>query len=183
MKRHIIILLTILAAALSAVAGDPPGREFSATAVVNADQGTRRMPLTLIANRFTSKEEVKQLKGILENGGQGALLAALRGRADGRLQLGALSLPIALVVTEETRRGHRFVFLTPRRIQYDERQLGKESLDYPFGIAKFEVDGFNGQGSGTLHVAAALSINPDGTVEIEDYDGWDGRFEDLRTIR
>jgi hypothetical protein len=32
-------------------------------------------------------------------------------------------------------------------------------------------------------VAAALSIDADGHIEIDDYDGQDGRFEDLRRIR
>ena len=176
------ILLTILMTS-SVIAADPPGREFTCTAVVNTTEGTRRMPMTLVASRFTSVEEAQQLAGLLEKGGQGTLLSALRGRADGRLQLGALSIPIALVVAEETRNGYRFVFLTARRIQVDERQLDKDSLNYPFGIADFEVDGFSGRGEGTLHVAAALSIDADGHIEIDDYDGQDGRFEDLRRIR
>ena len=176
------ILLTMLLTS-SLVSADPPGREFTCTAVVNTTEGTRRMPMTLVASRFTSVEEAQQLAGLLEKGGQGTLLSALRGRADGRLQLGALSIPIALVVAEETRNGYRFVFLTARRIQVDERQLDKDSLNYPFGIADFEVDGFSGRGEGTLHVAAALSIDADGHIEIDDYDGQDGRFEDLRRIR
>jgi hypothetical protein len=32
-------------------------------------------------------------------------------------------------------------------------------------------------------VAAALSIDADGHVEIEDYDGVDGSFEDLQKVR
>lgn len=173
----------LLSTTLPVFAGDPPPREFTATAVVNTEQGTRRMPLTMVANRFTSIDEAKQLKGLLEDGGQRTLLSALRGRNDGQLQLGGLAMPIALVVVEETRRGFRYIFLTPRRIQVDERQMGKESLDYPFGVATFEIDGFNGRGDGSLHVTAALSIDSSGRVEIEDYDGRDGRFEDLRTLR
>ena len=186
MKATRIFATTIILAMLatsSVIAADPPGREFTCTAVVNTTEGTRRMPMTLVANRFTSVEEAQQLAGLLEKGGQGTLLASLRGRMDGRLQLGALSIPIALVVAEETRNGHRFVFLTARRIDVDEKQLGKDSLNYPFGIADFEVDGFSGWGEGSLHTAAALSIDADGHIEIDDYDGQDGRFEDLRRIR
>lgn len=167
----------------SIVAADPPGREFTCTAVVNTTEGTRRMPMTLVANRFTSVEEAQQLAGLLEKGGQGTLLAALRGRMDGQLELGALSIPIALVVAEETSDGYRYIFLTARRIQVSETQLDEASLDYPFGIAVFEVDGFSGRGDGSLHVAAALSIDSSGHIEVDDYDGEDGRFEDLRKIR
>jgi hypothetical protein len=176
------IALAMLMASVS-VAADPPGREFNCTAVVNTSEGTRRMPMTLVASRFTSIEEAQQLAGLLEQGGQGTLLSALRGRADGRLQLGALSIPIALVVAEETRNGHRFLFVTARRIEIDEKQLDKESLSYPFGIADFEIDGFSGRGEGRLHVAAALSIDSSGHIEIDDFDGQDGRFEDLKRVR
>jgi hypothetical protein len=178
-----LAVLLAFTAAEPVVAADPPGREFTGTAVVNSRQGSRRMPMTLVANRFTSVEEAQQLAELLEQGGQGTLLSALRGRGDGELRLGAMSLPIALVVVEETSRGHRYVFLTPRRIQIEERQLGSDSLDYPFGVAVFEIEGFNGRGEGTLHVAAALSIDSSGHVDIEDYDGEDGRFEGLRRVR
>ena len=174
-------LLLIIVIALP-LAADEPGREFSATAVVNGSQGTRRMPVTFIANRFTSVEQVKHLAEVLEQGGQGALLSALSGRRDGTLRLGALEMPIALVVAEPQGKGYRYLFLTARRIQVEETTFGEESLDYPFGIAEFVTDTF-GRGEGSLHTAAALSIDADGHVEIEDYDGVDGSFEDLQKVR
>jgi hypothetical protein len=172
----------LIVTAQSPVFADEPGREFSATAVVRGSQGTRRMPVTFIANRFTSVEQAKHLAEVLEQGGQGALLSALAGRNDGRLRLGALEMPIALVVAEPQGKGYRYLFLTPRRIRVEENTFGEESLDYPFGIAEFVTDTF-GRGEGSLHVAAALSIDPDGHVEIEDYDGVDGSFEDLQKVR
>jgi hypothetical protein len=182
---HLAVVIVWLAAVCAAptATADGPGREFTATAVVNTTEGTRSMPITLAVNRFASLDEVSQLGEILANGGQSALLGAIRYRNDGQLRLGAEVRPIALVAAEETRDGYRVVFLTPRRIQVDEKQLGKESLDYPFGVAVIEVDGFSGLGEGALHVAAALSIDPDGHVEIDDYDGQDGHFKDLRRVR
>jgi hypothetical protein len=174
-------MLGLVCAASTGAAGEP-GREFDATAVMRTSTDTRRMPLKLVANRFTSVEQARQLAGVLEQGGQGALLAALTGRADGQLRLGALEMQVALVVAEEKGRGYRYLFLTPRRIRVEETTFGEESLEYPFGIAVFEVDGF-GRGSGSVHVAAALSIDADGHVEIEDFDGADGTLEDLRTVR
>jgi hypothetical protein len=177
----IAIALMLLAA--PAAAGDPPGREFTGTAVVNTNEGTRSMPLTLVVNRFASETEVEQLAEILASGGQSALLGAIRHRSDGRLNLGAEVRPISLVFAEETRDGHRIVFLTARRIDISEQQLGKESLEYPFGVAEIEIDGFSGRGEGSLHVAAALEIDTTGHVEIIDYDGQDGSFRDLRRVR
>jgi hypothetical protein len=177
----IAIALMLLAA--PAVASDAPGREFTGTAVVNTNEGTRSMPLTLVVNRFASEAEVEQLAEILASGGQSSLLGAIRHRNDGRLNLGAEVRPISVVFAEETRDGHRIVFLTARRIDISEKQLGKESLEYPFGVAEIEIDGFSGRGEGSLHVAAALEIDTTGHVEIIDYDGQDGHFRDLRRVR
>jgi hypothetical protein len=132
-------ILTVAAAtllfALPAAAGDPPGNEFTGTVVVNTTEGTRSMPLTLVANRFATEAEVQQLAEVLASGGQSALLGAIRYRNDGQLNLGAEVRPISLVFAEETRDGHRIVFLTARRIDVSEQQLGEESLEYPFGLA------------------------------------------------
>ncbi len=137
------------------------------------------MLVTFVVQRFTSVEELQNLAGVLENGGQFGLLSVLKGRSDGQLRMGAINMPIALVVVEEQGRDYRYLFLTPRRIQVEEEMLGEESLNYPFGIAEFEVDRF-GRGEGRIHVAAALSIDADGYVEIEDYDGVDGTIDRIK---
>jgi hypothetical protein len=175
-------VLVVIFVTLPPAFADEPGREFTATAVMRGSQGTRRMPVTFIANRFTSVEQAKRLAEVLEQGGQQALLSALTGRRDGELRLGALEMPVALVVAEPKGKGYRYLFLTARRIQVEETTFGEESLDYPFGIVEFETDTF-GRGEGALHVAAALSIDADGHVEIEDYDGEDGSIERLQRQR
>jgi hypothetical protein len=167
---------------VSPVTATDPGREFSAEAVVNTREGRNRMLVTFVVQRFTPVEELQNLAGVLENSGQFGLLSVLKGRSDGQLRLGASNMPIALVVAEEQGRGYRYLFLTPRRIQVDEEMLGEESLNYPFGIAEFEVDRF-GRGEGRIHVAAALSIDAGGSVEIEDYDGIDGTIERIKQVR
>ena len=165
------------------LAASEPGREFNAEAVVNSREGRNRMLVTLVADRFTSVEEARDLARLLERGSQGPLVAALRGRDDGRIRMGALEMPLALVVAEPVGRdGYRYIFLTPRRIEFHEREFDEESLDYPFGIVVFEVDRF-GRGVGDLHLAAALSIAEDGRVEIEDYNGADGRIERIKQVR
>ena len=182
MRAHrllVIVTLAVLGATASLVRAEEPPRVFTGTAVVNAPHGTRRMGLTLVANRLTTLEQAQYLKKVLADGGQGALLAALRGRNDGQLRLGGLVYNVALVVVEPTGNGYTYFFLTPRTIRVDESTFGSESMDYPFGIAKIEVDGF-GNAQGDLHVAAALHMDADGNVFIEDYDGTDGHFEDLR---
>jgi hypothetical protein len=180
--RSLFLIFAALTTFVLPISADEPGRQFTATAVVDGSQGTRQMPVTLVANRFTSVEEAKQLAQVLEQGGQGALLSALSGRSDGQLQLGALQMPVALVVAEPRGNGYRYLFLTARRIRVEETTLGEKSLDYPFGVAVFEVDGF-GDGEGKLHVEAALHIDADGHVEVEDYDGADGTLENVEQVQ
>jgi hypothetical protein len=182
MRVAAVLLLATIVTSVAPAEADEPGREFTATAVVNGSQGTRQMPVTLVANRFTSVEEAKHLAQVLEQGGQGGLLSALAGRSDGQLQLGALQMPVALVVAEAQGNGYRYLFLTARRIRVEETTFGEKSLDYPFGIAVFEVDSF-GDGEGKLHVEAALSINADGHVEVEDYDGADGTLQNVQQVQ
>ena len=182
LSTHFLRLQFFFLIALPYFAADGPGREFSAEAVVNSREGRNRMLVTFVVQRFTSVEELQNLAGVLENGGQFGLLSVLKGRRDGQLRLGAMNMPIALVVAEEQGRGYRYLFLTPRRIKVEEEMLGEESLNYPFGIAEFEVDRF-GRGEGRLHVAAALSIDADGYVEIEDYDGVDGTIDRIKQVR
>ncbi|NOZ95691.1 MAG: hypothetical protein GXP47_13280 [Acidobacteria bacterium] len=179
-SRSIIIstVCTVLVVASIALAGGPP-RVLSGTAVVNAPHGTRRMGVTLVANRLTSVEQAKYLGDILAKGGQGALLAALQGRNDGQLRLGGLTFSVALVVIEPTDDGYRYLFVTPRTIHVNESTFGEGSMDFPFGVAMIEVNGF-GRGEGDLHVAAALHMDTSHHLVIEDYDGIDGHFEDLR---
>ena len=182
MKSARLFAAAVLFSVALPISADGPGREFSAEAVVNSREGRNRMLVTFVVQRFTSVEELQNLAGVLENGGQFGLLSVLKGRRDGQLRLGAMNMPIALVFAEEQGRGYRYLFLTARRIQVDEEMLGKDSLDYPFGIAVFEVDRF-GRGDGRLHVAAALRIDADGHVEIEDYDGVDGTIDRIKQLR
>ena len=182
MKSARLIAVAVLFSIALPIFADGPGREFSAEAVVNRREGRDRMLVTFVVQRFTSVEELQNLAGVLENGGQFGLLSVLKGRRDGQLRLGAMNMPIALVVVEEQGRDYRYLFLTPRRIQAEEEILGEESLDYPFGIAVFEVDRF-GRGEGRLHVSAALRIDSDGHIEIEDYDGVDGTIERIKQLR
>ena len=183
MHRMTAVIVLLAATALPVVAADPePGREFTATAVVDTPQGTRRLPVTLVIDRYTPRDEARALKPVLQNGGQGALLASLQGRRDGRLALGALQLPIALAVNVPTDDGFWYLLITPRAIKVAETERGMDSLDYPFGVAVFEVGDF-GTGEGDLHVAGALAIDDEGYLTVADYEDVPGRLQDVKKVR
>jgi hypothetical protein len=182
-RRSLFLSLITITLTTGIAGADDPPREFTAQATMNTPQGTRHMPVTLIAARFTSVEGAKRYEELLAEGGQGALLNAIRGRSDGRLRLGALELPVGLVVAEPMRRGYRYVFVTARRIEVEESNESRDSLDYPFGVAVFEVDGF-GRGDGLVYPRAAISVDPtDQSIEIEEYDGEPGTLREIRKAR
>jgi len=186
MTRPTTMLLAVLLIVLSpgdGIAEDPPGREFTGMAIMDTTQGTRRMPFTLVVSRFTPLEEAEEHKALLESGGQSALLGALKGRSGGRLRLGALEWSLGLVVAESLGRdGYRYFVVTARRVQYEEIEQSSESLDYPFGVAVFEMGRF-GSGEGKLYPAAALAVAEDGTVTVEQYEIDPGRVTEIKKVR
>lgn len=180
----------ILAAALviaalplaSALAGDGPAHRFSLTAVVETDSATRRMPATIEVRRYTSRDEGQQLRGILQNAGEGALVATLQTRQDGHIELGGLRSPLALAGAALQDDTWHYLFLTPRHLKLEQEQTGGSARNYPFGMAILRI-GPGGRAEGELHVAAALRIAEDGWVEVYDHDGAEGRLEDIRVER
>jgi hypothetical protein len=180
--RLAVVLLVVLWVPTVSQAREP-GREFEMTAIVDSSQGTRRMHGTLVINRFSDPETGRQLRSVLEAGGQGALLAALREHRDGRIRLGALEVPVNLVLAEDLGRGtFRYVVVTARRLRVHEVDLGQDSLAYPFGVMVFEVGGF-GKGDGTIYPAAALSVADDGTVAVDQYEIDPGRLAEIKKTR
>jgi len=183
--NRIFATAAVLAAITLPAAGweNPPDHEFTATAVMTTNQGTRSMPVTLIARSYTSIEDAAHLETVLANGGQGALLAALKGMNNGRIRLGALEMPVSLVAAEEISDGYRYIFVTARRIQVEEVNSSSPSLDYRFGVAVFELGDF-GTGDGEIYPAAAIRIDDDdGSVVIDQYDGEPGQLKDVKKQR
>ena len=182
--KSLAAAVLITAVATSAAAWEnPPDHEFTATAIMDTGEGTRQMPVTLIARSYTSIEDVARLETVLANGGQGALLATLNGMNNGRLRLGALELPVNLVAAEKLDDGYRYIFVTARRIQVEEVNSSSPSLHYPFGVAIFELGDF-GPGEGQVYPAASLHIDDsDNSVIIKEYEGDPGRLEDVEKTR
>ena len=171
MRRHfrLAAVLTVVLAA-PAIGQDASTGTFTATAEMTTSQGTRTMPI----------EEAQPLRKALAEGGQQALLSAIRGGNRGRLNLGNLEYPLELVVTEPlSGGGTRYVVVTTRSLKIEEVNDSAPSLDYPFAVAVFEVPDF-GSGEGKLYPRVALSINESGGVHVEHYDEQPGRLKEIR---
>ena len=185
MKPTRIFATTALVIAITMPAAgweDPPDTQFTATAIMTTSQGTRSMPVTFVVRSYTSIDSARSLEEVLANGGQGALLAALRGMNNGRIRLGALEMPVSLVAAEEISDGYRYFFITARRLHVEEVNSSSPSLDYPFGVAVFELGDF-GTGDGEIYPQAAIRIDDEGSVVVDQHDGEPGQLKDVKKQR
>src|SRR5262245_20325792 len=156
--------------------------EFAATASIGTPSGTRSMAFDVVVSSPRSLAEVLPLKKILEQGGQQALVNAIRGSGQGEIKLGALVYPCDLVMAEKIDDGWRYLVITTRPIKYTESEEdGAASLNYPFAVFAFDWTSF-GSSDGTIYTKAALSIDSDGHVQVTQYDGDPGTLSDIRRI-
>ncbi len=176
------LTLAVLATPLAAAQEVPPGGDFTATATMTTKQGTRSLAFTVSVSRPRSVADAIPLKQILETGGQQALLNAIRGGPGGQFRLGAIQYPIDLVVAEAISDGSRYVVVTARSLRVEEVNEGRESLDHPFTVIAFDVPEF-GTGQGRICPQAALWVDSDGHVQVEQYDGEPGTLKDVRRVK
>ena len=180
MKKRLFAGLAAVgfAAALSGADSGPTG-EFTATARVDTPAGTREMGLSVFVLRPMTVDEAQPLRKVLADGGQQALLNAIRGGNRGHFRLGAIDYPIDLAIAEPDRDGYKYILVTARALKYEEVQEGSASLEHPFTIAVFQVPGF-GSGEGTLYTKAAVSVEPDGHIRVDQYDNRGGTLRNIK---
>ena len=156
--------------------------EYSATASIDTPSGTRSMAFDVVVSSPRGLAEIIPLKKVLEDGGQNALANAIRGSGQGQIKLGALVYPIDLVMAEKIEDGWRYLVVTTRPIKYNESdEDGGASLNYPFAVFTWEWTSF-GSSDGTIYTKAALSIDPDGHIQVTQFDGDPGSLSDVRRI-
>src|SRR5262245_10464957 len=176
-----LLIVTTLQAAAAPDNKRPTG-EFSATASVDTRSGTRSMAFDVVAMNPRSLQEMLPLKKVLEEGGQQALVNSIRGSGQGQVKLGALVYPVDLVMVEKIEDGWRYFVITARPIKYNEAdEDGGASLDYPFAVFGFDSTDFL-SGDGFIYPRAALSIDPDGHLQVSQYDGDPGTLSDIKKI-
>ena len=183
-KKTLTLIAVILATTSLIASGSGPGKKFEASAEVTNSQGTRRMTVGLTVRHFTSDEEATQLAKLVTHSGQHGLIAALRGRSDGKLHLGGMIIPLGIVVADELDNGDfRYTFVTVRSIRAEEENLDQESLNFPFSVIVFEVGDW-GTGEGKLYTAAQIHVDPDDlTVTIEQYEFEPGKIYNVKKLK
>jgi hypothetical protein len=185
MKRVTTLSVAALFAVAAVGGGAGPARvtgEFSATASIDTKQGTRSMGFDLVVTNPITMEQAEPLKDVLAHGGQQALLTSIRGGGRGRIRLGGLEYPVDLVVVEPAGDTTRFYVVTARPLKYEEVNEGRPSLDHPFTVFVVNVPGM-GTGDGRIYTHAALSIDEEGHVRADQYDGRPGTLRDVKRLK
>jgi hypothetical protein len=161
--------------------GDDSGgpEDFKATVQAEGGRvpGTHEIQVTIHIQTTTPLEVGKQLAALVSSGGQPALQAALDRYANGSVGFGVLQYTLNLVVKKPGDRGQRYVIVANRPFSAYEVNTNQDSVNYPFGVVVFDVDDF-GRGEGTVYQRAQITVNDDGTVNVNGY-GQPGRLLDV----
>ena len=148
-------------------------REETFTMVAVPTKGSVRatIDITMRINEFTTDQEVLELVEVLKEGGTDQLRRTMekirRGKISPRGRIGA---DIAVARVRKIDGGEHFIVVTARTIPGFELYVSGRSRDYPFGWFEFEIDEEGkGIGLGAMIVAAKLSFNDEGQLEITSY--------------
>jgi hypothetical protein len=166
-----IAAVGLLAAAPFAQAGTRPLETFSAFAVdLGGPYGASTALVHIDIERWSTPEELENLKSVFAESGEEALLDAVRdtkrvGSIRTTHTLGHdLRFAFQTALPDGAR---RIVIGTDRRTGFFETANRTRSLDYPYSVVEMRVDA-NGKGQGRL-IAAGRMMEFGEKVEIENY--------------
>jgi hypothetical protein len=142
----------------------------------------RSSQFSLIVNRYTAANEVRQLNEALSRGGQNELLKTLSKMDAGRIQLGpGVGVTANAIIADPwSDGGTKLTVLYERYIRFFELRYGTRSQDYPIGYAEIFLDR-NGRGEGTAIPAAKVRLRGENTWEVEDFGILPARLMGLRS--
>lgn len=140
--------------------------------IVGVRAGTRvqSIRVTIRIQDTTSDEQIQEYLKMVQEGNrdQRELRSALEGvRGLGRITVtGFTGNEIAVVRERDTEEGKLISLFTARNLSFVELQQSGRARDYRFSFLQLLVDD-EGEGQGTILVAARPSINEEGIFEIE----------------
>ena len=183
---YITFGVLIYAMATSAVMAQGNVKETFTGTIVSYGTGrnirTTTNTFTLNLTGVTSDEQSQRSLGILQEGGQDALLKELSKNDFGRFSVGGrLGRTITGVRVSDVGGKKRIFAVFERWIQFAELRGGYRSVDYPFGVIELYIDPRTGKGDGTLIEAAQIRWKRDKksneyVVEIENFGTWPAKL-------
>ncbi|MEW6128040.1 MAG: hypothetical protein AB1757_13450 [Acidobacteriota bacterium] len=144
-------------------------------------RGTTTAIFTLTVDSYTPDSEVVGITGALKDGGQDALLKALRKQKRGTLQINSgIGLDInAIWMTTDAEGERQITALAERWIGVFEARRGSRSLDYPFTYIELFID-TKGKGDGGLIPAAKVRYLGEKTIEVENFGIYPARLTNVK---
>ena len=147
---------------------------------VGGRYGGRTAPFSLVVNRFSSDEEVRQLNSALQTGGQEELLRVLSRMDAGRITVGnGVGVDANVIISVPQENGTKIIVLYERNIDFYELRSGSRSEDYRFGYAELFLRRRNSEG--TLIPAAKIRLRDGNTWEVEDFGVYPARLMGLQS--
>lgn len=158
------------------------GQRITGTAVgIGGRLGGRTRQFTLIVNGYTAPNQVRELNGALERGGQDELLRELSRMDAGRIQIGTgVGVRANAIISESWGDGGtKLTVFYERNVDFYELRYGARSQDYRIGYAEIFLDR-EGKGQGTLIAAARVKLRDGDTWEVEDFGAFPAKLMGLR---
>lgn len=163
------LLLAAVVLIQGAQAGAQERAEISAWGVNLGGSVGDKGKIDITVERWSTSEERAALVAAFQEGGQDALLEALKKMP----KVGVINVP--QTPAYDLRYAYKFpaenggstlVIATDRRILPGEVWDQTRSTDYPFELIEMHLDA-RGQGEGTLSWATRLAVGKDGNLELE----------------
>jgi hypothetical protein len=163
------LLLAAVVLIQGAQAGAQERAEISAWGVSLGGSAGDKGKIDISVERWSTSEERAALVAAFQEGGQDALLEALKKMP----KVGVINVP--QTPAYDLRYAYKFpaenggstlVLATDRRILPGEVWDQTRSTDYPFELIEMHLDA-RGQGEGTLSWAARIGVGKDGNLELE----------------
>jgi hypothetical protein len=186
MKRVSVFLLALCCVAMFTTTSqshmDGSQRVNGTIVALSGRFAGRSGPFSLIVNRYTAPNQVRELNDALSRGGQDDLLKTLSKMDAGKIIIGSgVGLPANAIIAESWGEGGtKLTVLYERNIRFFELRYGTRSQDYPIGYAEMFLDR-NGHGQGTLIPAAKVRLKGGNTWEVEDFGVLPARLMGLRS--
>ena len=180
--------LWAVGSAVEVRAAAPPLERLEATTVNMSNIGRPGADrVEIVIERWSSEHDRDALISTLKDKGSDAMLSALQKlpRVGYIRRGGGGTIGWDLHFARERKLedgGRQIVVATDRPMSFWEAAHRPRSADYDFTLADIRFDG-DGKGVGKLTVAAKISVNKEGAIEIENFATEPVRLTDVRSSR
>jgi hypothetical protein len=181
MKLSTLFFLLFLSLGAVVQANAQPNETYTGTMIgVGGRLGGVSRTFTLTINGHTPDSEASRDVAILAEGGQDALMDAIRDKRLGRFSLGGqVGRELNFVNETALSNGERKIMIIFERwMNLYELRAGARSTDYPFSYVELIVDR-NGRGQGTFIPAARIRFK-NNQVEVENFGTFPARLYGVR---